>query len=165
VVATLTAVLTVVLYIVVPKGFFPQQDGGRLMGSIVARQDISFQSMEKLLPRFVEAVDSDPAVENCIAFVGSGNTGRLFASLKPKEQRNVSADQVVARLRAKTASIPGATLYLQPNQDLRIGGRGGNAQFQYTLLGDDPQELFQWAPRVFQKLRSTPELTDVNTDQ
>ena len=156
---------TVGLYVVIPKGFFPQQDGGRLNGSLVASQDISYQSMEKLLPQFVNIVTADPAVENCIGFIGSGNTGRMFASLKPRDQRNVSADEVVARLRSKTSHIPGASLYLQPVQDLRIGGRVGAAQYQYTLLGDDPNELFKWAPKVFQKLKAIPQLADVNTDQ
>jgi multidrug efflux pump len=164
-VALLTMVGTVGLYVIVPKGFFPQQDGGRLNGSIVAAQDVSFQAMDRLLPQFVDIVKADPAIENCTAFIGGGNTGRLFASLKPNEERNVTADEVVTRLRGKTAHIPGASLYLQPVQDLRIGGRGGAAQYQYTLLGDDPAELFEWAPRVFQKLKAIPELADVNTDQ
>jgi multidrug efflux pump len=165
VVALLTMVATVGLYIVVPKGFFPQQDGGRLQGQIVAPQDISYQAMEKMLPYFVDALTSDPAIQNCTAFVGGGNTGRLFASLKPIEERDATADQVVARLRAKTGGIPGATLYLQPNQDLRIGGRGGAAQYQYTLLADDSKDLFEWAPKVVQKLRTVKQLVDVNTDQ
>jgi multidrug efflux pump len=164
-VALLTMVGTVGLYVIVPKGFFPQQDGGRLNGSIVAAQDVSFQAMDRLLPQFVDIVKADPAIENCTAFIGGGNTGRLFASLKPNDERTVTADEVVARLRGKTAHIPGASLYLQPVQDLRIGGRGGAAQYQYTLLGDDPAELFEWAPKVFQKLKAIPELADVNTDQ
>ena len=164
-VALATMVGTVGLYIIVPKGFFPQQDSGRLNGSILASQDISYQDMSKLLPRFQAIVSADPAIENCTAFVGGGNTGRLFASLKPLEKRDVTADQVVARLRGKCSSIPGADLYLQPVQDLRIGGRMGAALYQYTLLGNDPNELFQWAPRFFQKMKTIPQLADVNTDQ
>ena len=164
-VALLTMVGTVGLYVVVPKGFFPQQDSGRLNGSIISSQDISYQSMEKLLPKFADIVRADPAIQNCTAFVGGGNTGRMFASLKPIEQRDKTADEVVARLRGKTAGIPGADLFLQPVQDLRIGGRSGAAQYQYTLQGNDPNELFQWAPKVFQKMKTVPELADVNTDQ
>jgi len=160
-----TMVGTVGLYIVVPKGFFPQQDGGRIMGSILASQDISYQDMEKLLPRYQKIVSDDPAVENCTAFVGGGNTGRLFAALKPVEQRDVTADQVVARLRGKCSGIPGADLFLQAVQDLRIGGRGSAAQYQYTILGQDPGELFQWSPKLFARMKSIPLLADVNTDQ
>ncbi len=159
-----TAAATVALYVVIPKGFFPQQDTGRINGSIQAAQDISFQGLEKLMGRFVEVVKQDPAVENVTAFVGGGNTGRMFASLKPNHLRKETADQVIARIRAKSAHIPGATLILQAVQDLRIGGRFGGAQYQYTLQGDDSRELFEWAPRVLQKLRTLPELTDANTD-
>jgi multidrug efflux pump len=156
---------TVGLYIIVPKGFFPQQDGGRLTGSILASQDISYQDMSKLLPKFQSIVSADPAIENCTAFLGGGNSGRLFAALKPIEKRDVTADQVVARLRAKCSGIPGADLFLQPVQDLRIGGRTGAAQYQYTILGNDPDELFQWAPKFFQRMKAIPQLADVNTDQ
>ncbi len=161
-----TAFATVLLYIVIPKGFFPQQDTGRINGSIQAAQDISFRSMERIMTEFVEIVQKDPSVENVTAFVGGGNTGRMFSSLKPLEQRKgrENADQVIARLRSKTAHIPGASLFMQPVQDLRIGGRPGSAQYQYTLQGDDARELFEWAPKVMQKLRTLPELTDVNSD-
>ena len=161
-----TVAATVVLYIFVPKGFFPQQDTGRIMGSIVASQDISFQGMERLLHEYVALVQSDPALENVTGFVGGGNTGRIFCSLKPVEQRkgHVTADQIIARLRAKTSHIPGANLFMQPVQDLRIGGRPSSAQYQYTLQGDDARELFEWAPRVLQRLRTLPQLADVNSD-
>jgi multidrug efflux pump len=159
-----TIATTGILYIVIPKGFFPQQDTGRLNGSIQAAQDISFQGLERLMVQFVDIVKQDPAVENVTAFIGGGSTGRMFASLKPNNERDVTADQVITRLRGKTAHIPGASLFLQPVQDLRIGGRGGAAQFQYTLQGDDAKELYEWAPRVLQKLRTIREIADVNSD-
>jgi multidrug efflux pump len=162
-----TMAATVYLYTIVPKGFFPQQDTGRLNGSIVADQDTSFQSMQKKMAAFVSTVKEDPAVESVAGFLGGGtvNTGRVFVGLKPKEKRDVTVDQVIARLRGKLARVPGATLYLQAVQDVRIGGRGGAAQYQYTLKGDDPDELFRWAPRVYAELRKRKELADVNTDQ
>ena len=161
-----TMAATVFLYAKVPKGFFPQQDTGRLNGNIQADQDTSFQAMEKKLARFVDTVMRDPAVESANGFLGgTSNSGRMFVALKPRENRDVNADQVIARLRGKLSHEPGANLFLQPVQDLRIGGRGGGAQYQYTLQGDDPTELFQWAPRVMQSLRKLPELADVNSDQ
>jgi multidrug efflux pump len=163
-VAIATMVATVALYIVIPKGFFPQQDTGRLTGAIQAAQDISFNGMERLMTDYVAIVQADPAIENVTAFVGGGNTGRLFTSLKPNNQRKDTADQIIARLRAKTAHLPGGTLFMQPVQDLRLGGRGSSSQYQYTLQGDDARELFDWAPRVLQKLRAVPQITDVNSD-
>jgi len=161
-----TMVGTVMLYVKVDKGFFPQQDTGRLNGSIVADQDTSFQAMRAKLAVLVNTLQQDPAVESATGFVGGTvNTGRVFASLKDRDKRNVSADQVIARLRGKLASVPGATLFLQPVQDVRVGGRGGAAQYQYTLQGDDPRDLFEWAPRVYQTLRKLKQLADVNSDQ
>lgn len=162
-----TMAATVFLYVKVPKGFFPQQDAGRLTGNIVADQSTSFQAMQPKLEEFVRVVMADPAVESANGFLGGGttNTGRMFIGLKPKEQRDVNPDQLIARLRGKLAHVPGATLYLQPVQDLRIGGRPGAAQFQYTLQGDDTTELLAWAPRVLERLRKLKELTDVNSDQ
>ena len=159
-----TMLATVGLYIVIPKGFFPQQDTGRVTGAIQAAQDISFAGMEKLMTQYVAIVQTDPSIENVTAFVGSGNTGRLFASLKPHDQRKDTADQIIARLRGKTAHIPGASLFMQPVQDLRLGGRPSPTQYQYTLQGDDARELFEWAPKVLDKLRKVPQLADVNTD-
>ena len=130
-----TAVATVALYIVIPKGFFPQQDSGRITGSIQAAQDISFGGMERLMTEYVAIVQADPAIENVTAFVGGGNTGRMFASLKPNNQRKDTADQIIARLRGRTAHIAGGTLFMQPIQDLRLGGRPSSAQYQYTLQG------------------------------
>ncbi len=163
-VAVGTALATVILYIYVPKGFFPQQDTGRINGTIQAAQDISFQGLEKLMVQFVDIVQKDPGVENVTAFVGGGNTGRMFASLKPNDQRKETADQIIARIRAKAAPIPGATLIMQSVQDLRMGGRMGGAQYQYTLQADDSKDLLDWAPQVLQKLRTVPQLVDVNTD-
>ena len=159
-----TMVATVGLYIVIPKGFFPQQDTGRVNGSIQAAQDISFAGLEKLMTQYVAIVQTDPAVESVTAFIGGGNTGRLFAALKPNSERKENADQVIARLRGKTAHIPGGTLYMQPVQDLRLGGRPSSTQYQYTLQGDDARELFEWTPKVLQKLRTLPQLADVNSD-
>ena len=119
-----------------PKGFFPQQDTGRLGGSIQAEQDISFQAIREKMTDYVTIIMKDPAVSTVTAFVGGGgtaNTGRMFIMLKPLGERKVSADQVISRLRGKLAHVPGATLYLQSAQDLQIGGRMGNAQYQYTL--------------------------------
>ncbi len=166
-----TIALNVYLFVIVPKGFFPQQDTGRLMGSIQAAQDTSFQAMRQKLTEVVEIIKSDPAVESVTGFSGGGaggtttNTGRLFVGLKPLEERKLSADQVIARLRGKLSSIPGTPTYLQATQDVRIGGRRSNAQYEYTLQGSDLVELNTWAPRVEQKLRSLPQLVDVNSDQ
>jgi multidrug efflux pump len=166
-----TLALSVYLFAVIPKGFFPQQDTGRLMGAILADQDTSFQAMRGRLTAFVNTVKADPAVQHVIGFAGGSgsagatNTARMYIALKPLGQRKVSADQVIARLRKKTARIEGATLYLQAVQDLRIGGRSSNALYQYTLQGSDLQELIQWAPRLVKKMRSMPIVTDVNSDQ
>jgi multidrug efflux pump len=159
-----TMLATVGLYIVIPKGFFPQQDTGRITGAIQAAQDISFAGMEKLMTQYVAIVQADPDIENVTAFVGSGNTGRMFASLKANHLRKDNADRIIARLRGKTAHIPGASLFMQPVQDLRLGGRPSPTQYQYTLQGDDARELFEWAPKVLEKLRKVPQLADVNTD-
>ncbi len=155
------------LYGIVPKGFFPQQDVGRLMGSIQADQSISFQAMQEKLKNYVDIVRADPAVENVAAFTGGGqrNAGMLFVSLKPLAERQISSDQVIARLRPKLAREPGASLILQAQQDVRVGGRAGNAQFQFTLQADNNDELRAWEPRIRQALSKLPQLTDVNTDQ
>jgi len=162
-----TMAATVFLYAKIPKGFFPQQDAGRLTGTIQADQDTSFQAMQGKLARFVDIVQHDPDVESANGFLGGGltNNGRMFVSLKPKEGRKLTADQVIARLRPELARVPGATLVLQPVQDIRVGGRSSAAQYQYTLRGDDAAELLQWAPKVYGRLRQMRELTDVNSDQ
>src|SRR5579863_3240630 len=175
------AILSGYLYYIVPKGFFPQQDTGRIMGSVQAAQDISFQAMRGKMEQFVEIVMKDPAVDTVVGFAGGGsaaNQGRFFMMLKPLDQRakcqtqhfwqsckNVSADDVINRLRGKLAVVPGAALLLQSAQDLTIGGRFGNAQYQYTLQGANLDDLNTWAPQVLQKLRALPQLRDQNTDQ
>ena len=162
-----TACLSIYLYVIVPKGFFPQQDTGRLGGMLQAAQDISFTAMSHKMDQFVKIIQQDPAVETVTAFAGGRgvNTGGGFVTLKPLAERKVSADQVIGRLRRKLASIPGATMYLQPAQDLTIGGRPSAAQFQYTLQDQDLEQLNHWAPRLLQKLRTLPQLRDVNSDQ
>jgi multidrug efflux pump len=163
-----TAALSIYLYIIVPKGFFPQQDTGRLQGSVQAAQDISFASMKDKMTQYVGIIMKDPAVETIVGFAGgntSANQGRMFVTLKPLGERKISADQVIGRLRRKLAVVPGATLFLQSAQDLTIGGRQSQAQFQYTLQGENLNDLNYWSPLLLQKLRSLPELRDVNTDQ
>jgi len=165
-VTIVTMVATGYLYARIPKGFFPQQDTGRLNGSIQADQDVSFQAMQKKLAAFTDTVMRDPAVESATGFLGGqANSGRMFVALKDRAQRDVSADQVIARLRGKVAHVPGAALYLQPVQDVRVGGRIGGAQYQYTLQADEAKELFDWSPRVLRRLRQLKELADVNSDQ
>jgi multidrug efflux pump len=168
VVTILTACLSIYLYIIAPKGFFPQQDTGRLGGSIQAEQDISFPALKKKMLDYVKIVLQDPGVNNAVGFSGgqgSSNTGRMFVVLKLPNQRKATADQIINRLRGKLAVIPGATLFLTATQDLNIGGRFSNAQFQYTIQSEDLQDLNYWAPRILAKLRTLPELRDVNTDQ
>ncbi len=166
-----TLALNVYLFVIIPKGFFPQQDTGRLNGNIIAQQDTSFQAMVSRLMKLSKIVQQDPAVATVAGFSGGGgsttiNTGRFFISLKSIEDRNyVTADQIITRLRPKLATVPGATLYLQAFQDLRVGGRQSAAQYQYTLQDDNLAELNQWAPRMLKLMQKMPELTDVNTDQ
>ena len=166
----LTLVATLSLYRLVPKGFFPQQDTGSIMGTTEAAQDISFQAMSKLHQQVLEIVMSDPAVESVGSFVsGSGNStvnsGRLFITLKPIEDRKVSADQVIGRLRRKTAGLPGITLFMQASQDIRVGGRMSKAQYQYALQSTDLDELKYWSATLLDKLRANPLLRDVTSDQ
>jgi multidrug efflux pump len=206
IIATLaTIAVTGVLFVIVPKGFFPQQDTSRLNGQIKADQDTSFQQMNGLMTVFSTEVSKDPDVENLISFTGGGgggggrtvNQGQMFVALKPVEQRTLvhagdtslkgsrpggggiipwirdklspthhaTADEIIARLRGKLAPIPGATLYLQSVQDLRIGGRSSSSQYQYTLQDDDLNELNEWAPKVVAKLRTIRGLVDVDSDQ
>ncbi len=161
-----TITLNVYLYIDVPKGFFPQQDNGRIMGAIQADQDTSFQSMDKILVQMVKIVVADPAIDTVNGFTGGGNTARMFVSLKPpEERRNVSADQLIARLRPKLSRIPGGSLYLQASQDVRVGGRFGAAQYQYTMRGDNLTDLTDYSPRMLEQLKSIPIIADVNSDQ
>jgi multidrug efflux pump len=155
------------LYSVIPKGFFPQQDTGRIIGSIQADQSISFQLMQQKLAQFVNIIKNDPAVDTAVGFTGGGqtNSGFMFVSLKPLGERNISADGVIARLRREMAVIPGATLFLQSVQDIRAGGRASNAQYQFTLQGPTFEELNEWTPKLAAALQGDPNLTDVNSDQ
>jgi multidrug efflux pump len=162
-----TVCLNIVLFIIIPKGFFPQQDTGLLNGSIQASQDVSFDAMRVKQRQFSEIVLNDPAVDSIISFVGGGaiNTGRMFIALKPLSERKISADQVIGRLRKKLAVVPGATLYLQAQQDIRVGGRSSNSQYQYTLESENLAELQSWAPKMLAKIKALPQLRDVSTDQ
>jgi len=159
--------LNIYLYIIVPKGFFPQQDTGRLQGSIQADQSISFQLMKHKLDDFIEIIRKDSAVANVVGFIGGGqrNSGNMFITLKPLDERKMSSDEVIAHLRGKLGNEPGAKLYLQASQDIRMGGRQGNAQYQYTLRADELSDLRAWAPKVYEAMKTLPELADVNSDQ
>ena len=169
-----TFALNVYLFIIVPKGFFPQQDTGRMGGRTRASQDISFDAMKVKQRQLAQMVLDDPAIGSVTAFVGgngpgggSSNVGSMFIALKPLDQRpdRVSADQVVNRLRRKLTSVPGATLFLQVQQDIQVGGRGSDAQYQYTLSDENLNELNSWAPQLQARMRAMPELRDVSTDQ
>ncbi len=168
-----TIIFNVFLFIVVPKGFFPQQDTGRMVGSLQADQSISFQRMSQKLRQMMTIVRADPAVENVVGYTGVGsgggyaqiNTGNVFVSLKPLSQRDASVDQVIARLRPKLAQVPGGRLYLAAIQDLRAGGRQSNAQYQFTLQSDNVQDLYEWTPKLVDALEHNPVLTDVSSDQ
>ena len=161
--------INVYLYIKIPKGFFPQQDTGRMQGQVQGQQHISFAALSEKIQYFEEQVRSDPAVRTVDAFAGSGgrggNSGMLFLELKPLEERKVTADEVIARIRRKTAGMPGATLFLQSAQDIRIGGRQSNAQYQYTLQTPELSALAEWGPKVLQRLMRLPEIVDVSSDQ
>ena len=169
---TLTTIgINVCLFVLIPKGFFPEQDTGRISGSIQAAQDISFQAMEKKLAQIVEIVKQDPDVEFVTGFTGGGggggsttNTGRMFISLKPFAKRTASANDIIRRLRKRLMGVPGAPAFLQPVQDLRVGGRISSALYQYTLQGNDLNELNSWSQRVLQKMRTIPQLADLNSD-
>jgi multidrug efflux pump len=170
---TLTVLLITIacnfyLFYKVPKGFFPQQDNGTIFGGIQGSQDISFQAMQVATRRIINVVKSDPAVQNAMAFTGgngASNSGFIYMGIKPLEERQVSANQIIDRLRPKLIGVPGANTFLQAGQDLRIGGRMSSAQFQYTIQSDNLQDLVQWGPVLLQQMRKMRELTDVNTDQ
>ena len=166
-VATLAA--TVWLYGVTPKGFFPQQDTGLMYGTTESAQDTSFADMAKKQQQMVQVLLSDPAIATVGSFVGSGgggaqNNGRMFIGLKPPDQRP-PVDEVIARVRAQAAKVPGISLFLQPVQDIRVGGRMTKALYQYALRDADLDELNTWAPRLVERLKKAPELADVNSDQ
>ncbi|SPB17625.1 nodulation protein [Caballeronia novacaledonica] len=159
--------LNIYLYVIVPKGFFPQQDTGRIIGGIQADQSTSFQAMKIKFTEMMKIVEADPAVDSVAGFTGgrSTNSGFMFISLKPKSERKVSADQVINRLRTPLADVAGARTFLQAVQDIRVGGRQSNAQYQFTLLSDTTSDLYKWGPLLTDALQKRPELTDVNSDQ
>ena len=168
------AFLNVYLFMIVPKGFFPQQDTGRLGGRTRGAQDISFPAMAAKQKQLAQMVLEDPSVQTVTAFVGGGgpggggtNVGNMFIALKPPNERpgKVTADQVVNGLRRKLTSVPGAALFLQAQQDIQVGGRGSDAQYQYTLSDENLTELNTWAPRLLARMRTMPELRDASTDQ
>ena len=164
----LTIILNGYLFWIVPKGFFPQQDNGTVFGGIQGEQDISFQAMQADTLRFVNMIKTDPAVQNVMAFTGgqgAANSGFIYLALKPLNERKISASQVINRLRPKLVSVPGATVFLQAGQDLRIGGRQSSAQYQYTIQSDNLDDLVKWGPTLLTEMRKQSILTDVNTDQ
>ena len=168
----LTLGINIYLFAVIPKGFFPEQDTGRLSGIIQAAQDISFQAMREKLIQVVGLISKDPEVVSVTGFTGGGggggsttNTARMFITLKPFEERKDSAEEIIGRLRGKLAGIAGAPTYLQPVQELRVGGRASSALYQYTLQGESLKELNQWAPRLLEQMRRLPQLVDVSSDQ
>jgi multidrug efflux pump len=165
-----TVALAVFLYVEVPKGFFPQQDTGRLNGNIIADQSISFQAMQQKIARLAAIVKQDPGVDTVMIFTGGGggtttNTGRVFIALRPLAERKASADQIINRLRPKLAVVPGATLYLQAVQDVRIGGRQSAAQYQYTIQSDNLPTLNHWGVVLLKEFKKIHQLTDMNSDQ
>jgi len=165
--------LNVLLFTVIPKGFFPQEDTGLLTGGIVADQSISFQLMKDKLALFMDIVRTDPAVASVAGYTGAGsgggnsqtNTGSVYVLLKPLAERNVSADAVIARLRPELARVPGGRLFLQAVQDIRVGARQANAQYQFTLQADSVADLNEWGPKLVTALQASPVIADVNSDQ
>ncbi|HEX9138736.1 MAG TPA: efflux RND transporter permease subunit, partial [Steroidobacteraceae bacterium] len=171
-----TVALNFYLYTIVPKGFFPQQDTGTLVGFVRADQSISFQAMSKKLRSVLDTVRADPAVQDVVGFTGGGgggpgggggatNTANMFIGLKPLSVRKVNSDRVIARLRAKLAPTSGVRLYMQAIQDIRAGGRQSNTQYQYTILSDDLNLLNEWTPKITEALKAVPELEDINSDR
>jgi multidrug efflux pump len=164
----LTVALNVLLVITIPKGFFPQQDTGAITGGMQGPQDASFPAMNDSIQQIVGVIRNDPAVANVIAFTGGGgatNTGFIYIALKPLAQRKVNAAQVIGRLRPQLNRLPAAATYLQAAQDLRIGGRSGNAMYQYTMEADNSQDLFKWGPILLREMKRLPGLQDVSSDQ
>jgi len=167
----LLMVLTGYLYVTIPKGFFPQQDTGFIFGTAETRQDSSFAKMAGIMERIADIARADPAASGVVAFAGasssnpSENTGRMFIQLKPHDERDLTSDQIIQRLRSKVAQVEGAKFYMQSGQDVSIGGRLGRTQYQYTLTDTDADELNHWAPMVEQTMAKLPELQDVASDQ
>jgi multidrug efflux pump len=167
-VTLLTLAVNIYMFYITPKGFFPEQDTGRLMGAVVADQDTSFQAMNRRLVRLIKAVLGDPNVDNVLAFTGTNgatNAATMFVDLKPLGQRKLTAQQVIAQIRKRVVKQAGLSLYLQAQQDLRIGGRSANAEYQYTLMSNDLNLLMSSAPKLLARLKRLPQLTDVSSDQ
>jgi multidrug efflux pump len=169
-----TVILNVYLFAVIPKGFFPQEDTGQLMGMVRADQDTSFDAMSKRLRQVESVVQSDPGVAHVVGFTGGGgggpggggeNTANMFVDLKPLSERKISTDQVIARLRRKLSNLAGAQAFFFAQQDIRAGGRQSNSQYQYTLLSDDLDQLNTWAPKITEALKNNPALEDVSSDR
>jgi len=168
IVLLITIAVNVYLLVIVPKGFFPQQDNGTISGGVQGEQDISYQAMSQKIAQFVNLIKNDPGVANVMAFTGGNgatNSGNVYIGLKPLSQRKQNASQIINRLRPKLSSIPGASAFLQAGQDLRIGGRQSSAQYQYTIQSDNLDDLVKWGPQLLQQMRKLPGFLDVNTDQ
>jgi multidrug efflux pump len=164
----LTVAVNILLFVVVPKGFFPQQDNGTVFGGIQGAQDASFPAMQSAAARFVNLIKDDPAVANVTAFTGgngAANSGFLYMALKPLRERKITASQLINRLRPKLSSVPGASVFVQAGQDLRLGGRQSSSQYQYTIQSDNLDDLVKWGPILLQQMRRLPGFTDVNSDQ
>jgi multidrug efflux pump len=159
--------LNAYLFVMVPKGFFPQQDTGQINGGIRADQSISFQAMQEKLQQLVDIIRGDPAVDTVVGFTGGSRAGGgfMFVNLKPVSQRTESGQAVIARLRPQLAQVTGVTLFLNTVQDVRMGGRQSNSTYQYTLKSDNIADLRQWATRLAEAMKRQPALTDVDTDQ
>ncbi|WFU42354.1 multidrug efflux RND transporter permease subunit [Bradyrhizobium sp. CB82] len=164
-----TVALSVYLFILIPKGFFPQQDNGFLTAVSEMPQDISFTEMKRRQEELNAIVQADPAVDSIAMFIGGGgtalNSGRMYITLKPREERDVNAQQIIARLRPKLAAVEGARLYMQASQDVRLGGRATRTQFEFTLQDANLTELNAWAPKILEAMKTLPQLRDVATDQ
>src|ERR1700733_3820654 len=168
-----TIALNVLLFMIIPKGFFPQEDTGLITGGIVADQSISFQLMKDKLGQLMQIVQADPAVESVAGYTGAGsgggnsqtNTGSVYVLLKPLSVRKISSDEVIARLRPPLAQVAGGRLFLQTVQDIRVGGRQSNAQYQFTLQADKVADLNEWGPKLLAELQRSPVIADVNSDQ
>ena len=164
-----TIALSVYLFVIIPKGFFPQQDNGFLTGVSEMSQDISFSDMKRKQEELSRIVQADPAVDSIAMFIGGGgtalNSGRMYITLKPHDERNADAQQIIARLRPKLEKVEGARLYMQASQDVRLGGRATRTQFEFTLQDANLTELNEWAPKILARMQKLPELRDVATDQ
>ncbi len=159
-----TIAVTVWLFIQVPKGFFPEQDNGRVQASVQADQDTSFQALNLILVKMIDIVKSDPGVDDSLGFTGGANSARGFVSLKPLSERKATAQEIIARLRPKLAKVAGASLFLQASQDVRVGGRSSNAEYQFTMQGDNLQDLITYSPKMLAKMKGIRIIADANSD-